>query len=67
VGTETTRVESNPSATEQPGRRELFLGLLFGFCALIGVAIILSIADPYFRDPGGVVFSLSISAKQPGD
>jgi hypothetical protein len=67
VGAGVTRVESNPSATEQPGRREIFLGVLFGFCALIGLAVFLSIVDPYFRDPGGAVFSLSIQARQPGD
>jgi hypothetical protein len=51
--------ETNPIATESFGRREIGLGLLCGLCGLIGVAILLSIADPYLRDPDGAVFSFS--------
>ena len=43
--------EINPITSQGPGWREVRLGLLCGLCGLIGVAIFLSFADPYLRDP----------------
>jgi hypothetical protein len=41
--------------------REVRLGLLCGLYGLIGVAIFLSFADPYLRNPEGAVFSFTAS------
>jgi hypothetical protein len=59
------RMEISRITTEAPGRREICLGLLYGVCGLIGVAIFLSVADPYLRDPDGAVFSLSRLVNNP--
>jgi len=51
--------EINPTTTQELGWREIGLGLLYGLCGLIALAILLSVADPYLRDPNGEVFSFS--------
>ena len=51
--------ETDPIATERLGGREIGLGLFCGLCGLIGIAIFLSITDPYLRYPDGAVFSFS--------
>jgi hypothetical protein len=47
------------------GRREVIFGLLFGLCALVAIAVFLSIVDPYLRDPAGAVFSISALLGKP--
>ena len=51
--------EIKPITTQGLSWREIGLGLLCGLCGLIGVAIFLSVADPYVREPDGAVFSFS--------
>jgi hypothetical protein len=51
--------EIDPIVTRRIGRREIGLGLFYGLCGLIGVAVFLNIADPYLRGPDGAVFSFT--------
>jgi hypothetical protein len=61
------RMEINQITTPSLGRREICLGLLCGFCGLIGIAIFLSVADPFLRDPDGAVFTLPVLLSKPGN
>ena len=60
-------MEFDRTATDEPGRREVYLGVLWGLCGLLCVALFLSVADPILRDPGGAVFSFSSVLNKAGD